>query len=330
MKILVTGATGFIGSNVVRELLQAGEKVKALIRKESDTKNIDGLDIEVVHGDLLDINSLIFALEDCDRLFHTAAINRVWMQDSKIFYSINVEGTKNILNAALERKVEKVVYTSSLCTIGYTEDGSLANEKTEFNLWDVSNHYEKSKYLAEVEAFKLLEKGLPLVVVNPGAAVGPCDIKPSPTGKLIVDFLNRNVPAYFDTILNFIDVEDVAKGHLLACNKGRIGEKYILGNENLAIRDFLHILEEVSGIKAPKIKVPNYMALMVAYLSELVSKKLTKRPPLVRISTVKRAKLNLKFDNAKAISELGFHLAPIKEAVTKAVNWFRENGYVEQ
>lgn len=329
-KTLVTGATGFIGSHIVRELLQAGEDVKVLIRKDSDTKNLDGLDIEHAYGDLCDKNSLFSALNDCDRLFHTAALNRVWMADSQFFYDINVEGTKNILNIALKKNVERVVYTSSLCTVGANEDGSLANEETRFNLWDISNHYERSKFQAEEEAFNVFKKGLPLVVVNPGAVVGPNDIKPTPTGQLIVNYLNRNIPAYFDTRLNIVHVKDVAAGHLLACSKGRIGEKYILGNENMKISDFLRLLENVSGIKAPKIKVPQSLALMIAYLNDFISSKFTKKEPIIRVSTLKRARLDLTFDSTKAVSELGLRLTPIKEAVIEAMNWFRENGYVNR
>jgi dihydroflavonol-4-reductase len=256
MKALVAGATGFMGSSIVRELLKDGVEVKVLVRENSDTRNIDGLDVEKAYGDIRDGESVKGALQGCDTFYQTAALYAHWMPDNKVFYDINVEGTKTALTAALEQGVEKVVYTSTIGTIGISTAGKPLNEDAEFNLWGTGHHYTRSKYLGELEAKKLCEKGLPLVIVNPTIVIGVRDIKPTPSGQTILAVLNKQIPGYMDSGGNYIDVEDVARGHILAAQKGRIGERYILGNENMTFKDFYGLIGEVSGVAPPRMKMP--------------------------------------------------------------------------
>jgi len=328
MKTLVTGATGFIGSSVVRELLKDGVEVRVLVRENSDTSNIDGLDVERAYGDIRDSESVKSALKGCDTLYQTAALYALWAPNSRAFYDINVEGTKTALNAALEQGLEKVVYTSTAATIGAHGAVSPANEQAEFNVWDDGDHYCRSKYLGEIEALKICDKGLPLVVVNQSMVIGVRDIKPTPSGKIIVDVLNKKMPAYIDIVQNFADVEDVARGHILAAKKGKIGERYILGNENLPFRDYLRLIGEVSGAKTPRLRIPYHVALMLAYVSQFVAK-IAKRPPVITVPMVRMGRKCFCFDVSKAVNELGFSQTPIKTTIGKAVNWFRENGYVK-
>lgn len=328
MKTLVTGATGFIGLSLVRELLKEGEEVKVLVRKDSDTRNIDGLDVERVYGDIRDKESVKSALKGCDTFYQAAALYANWAPDSKIFYDINVEGTKTVLSAALEQGVKKVVYTSSIAAVGCLEGGKLANEETEFNFWKLGSHYIRSKYLGEVEAKKFCEKGLPLVIVNPTGVIGVRDIKPTPTGEFIVKVINKKMPGYIDAGINFVDVEDVARGHILAAKKGRIGERYILGNENMSVKDFFDLIAEVGGVEPPKRKTSYPMAITLAYVSKLVSI-ITRKPPLVPISMARNIGYYVYYDCSKAVRELGLPQTPIKTTIEKAVSWFKENGYVK-
>ncbi len=257
MKTLVTGATGFIGSSLVRELLKDGVEVRVLVRETSDTRNIDGLDVEKAYGDIRDSESMKSALKGCDTFYQTAALYTFWAPNSKVFYAINVEGAKTALNAALEQGVEKVVYTSTIATIGAHGADSPANEEAEFNLWETGDHYCRSKYLGEVEALNICKKGLPLVIVNPAMVIGVRDIKPTPSGKMIVDVINKKMPGYIDGGMNLVDVEDVARGHILAAQKGRIGERYILNNENLPVDYYFRSIGEISGVEPPKLKIPH-------------------------------------------------------------------------
>jgi len=328
-KTLVTGATGFIGSNVVRALLKAGKEVKGLLRPTSNRKAIDGLDIELAYGDLRDRDSLVKALKGCDRLYHVAALYVLWARDPKVIYACNVEGTKNMLSAALERGVEKVVYTSTAAALGNRLDGGLTNEETEFNLWDLADDYVKSKVYAERQALEFYEQGLPVVVVNPSGPIGPWDVKPTPTGAAIVHFLNRNLPGYVDGIVSLVDVEDVAVGHLLAAEKGRPGERYILSTENLTVKTMMQLLEEVSGTRAPRLKFPTPMAMATGYLMTWISNHITKRPPLVTLAAVDLLRSRPGVDASKAVRELGFPQTPIRDSLQKAVEWFRQHGYVK-
>ncbi|MBI2958402.1 MAG: NAD-dependent epimerase/dehydratase family protein, partial [Chloroflexi bacterium] len=269
-KALVTGATGFIGSNLVRELLRQGYAVRALVRRRSDRRNVAGLDIELAVGDLLDRASLDAALSGCDVLFHVAASYAFWTPKPEDLYRTNVTGTENILNAALAAGVKRVVHTSSESTIGI-EKACVGTEEGQPDPRKLPCHYKKSKYQAECLALSMGERGLPVVVVNPTTPIGPFDAKPTPTGQLVVDFLNHRMPAYVNTGLNIVDVEDVAKGHILALEKGRPGERYVLGNKNLVLKEVLATLEAVSGVKAPRTRIPLGIAFVAAFFDELVT-----------------------------------------------------------
>ena len=325
MTTLVTGATGFLGSAIARELLKDGRTLKLLVRKNSDTRNIDDLDCEVAYGDLQDRDSLKSALTGCQTLYHTAAYYSLWSRDKKLIYDINVQGTRNILESALEMGIEKVVYTSTVGCIGLSEDGSPANENQPMNTATLCNDYKLSKYEAEQVAHELFGRGLPVVLVNPSTPVGPRDIKPTPTGQIILDFLNRKMPAYIDTGLNLIDVVDCARGHILAEEKGRLGERYILGNKNMSLKEILLALETLTGLKAPRIKMPYWVAYAAGVACEWASDNITHQPPSVPLAGVKMAKYFMYFDPSKAIRELGLPQNPVENALGQAVHWFKEN-----
>jgi len=327
MKALVTGATGFIGANLVRQLLEQRYQVKALVRKESNRQNIEGLDIDVVIGDLRDRDSLEKALEGCEVLFHVAATYTFWSPDPQAIYETNVKGTENILVAAQKMGTKKVIYTSTESTIGIA-DGQLGTEEMETSLDLLPGHYKKSKYLAEKFALKMCQEGLPLVIVNPTMPVGPWDIKPTPTGQVIVDFLNGRMPACVNTGLNVVDVEDVARGHILALEKGRLGQRYILGHKNLTLREIFTILERITGIKAPRFNIPIWLALGAAHMDEFISSRVFRQRPRIPVEAVRAASKFRYFDCSKAVSELGLPQTPVEEAFDKAVKWFRQNGYV--
>jgi dihydroflavonol-4-reductase len=327
MKVFVTGATGFIGASLVRELLREGYRVKALARPNSDRRNLNGLDLEICEGDLRDRKSLEEGMKGCETLFHAAADYRLWTRKPAEMYEINVGGTRNILEAALSQGVSRVVYTSSVGTLGNPGNGVAGNETTPVTFADMVGHYKKSKFLAEREAETFIKRGLPLVIVNPSTPVGMLDIKPTPTGRIIVDFLNRKMPAYLDTGLNIIDVEDCAQGHILAASKGRIGEKYILGNENLTLQRIFAMLEKITGLPAPRVKLPYTPILIAALVNEAISR-CTGREPLIPLAGVQMARKFMFFDSTKAVHELGLPQRPVDEALRKAVTWFRDNGYV--
>jgi len=329
MKTFITGATGFIGASIVRELLKDGREVRALVRKGSDTSNLTGLDVEFWQGDLRDHAGLKQGLKGCDVLYHAAADYRLWARDPAEMYRINVDGTTAILEAALDNTLSRVVYTSSVGTLGNPGDGTPGNEDTQVSLADMVGHYKKSKFLAERAAEKFVARGLPLVIVNPSTPVGPLDIRPTPTGKIIVDFLNRKMPAYLDTGLNIIAVEDCARGHVLAEQKGAIGRKYILGNANLTLRDIFAILAETTGLSAPKWRLPYTPILLAAYINEGFSK-ITGREPLIPLAGVQMAAKFMYFDPSRALRELGLPRTPVREALQRAVEWFRQNGYVSK
>jgi dihydroflavonol-4-reductase len=328
MTVLVTGANGFMGSNVVRELIKDGADVRVTLRKDSDTRNIDDLDVEKVYCDIRDRESVKKALKGCDTLYHTAAYFAHWAPNKKLFYDINVEGTKTILEEALSQGLKKVVYTSTSNTIGSHGAGNFVNENAEFNGWEAGDHYAISKYLAEIEAKKICEKGLPLVIVNPTLVIGVRDRKPTPSGALIVDIANGAMPGYIDGAINVIDVEDVARGQIQAAEKGRIGERYLFGNENLYVSDFFKLIAEIAGVEPPTRKIPYRVALLIGYLFQMGSR-ITKKPPIVSVSQVRLGKMGEHFDCSKAINELGLKQTPIKKTVEKAINWFRENGYIK-
>ena len=328
MKTLVTGATGFLGSAIVRELLRDGREVRILARSDADMGNVDGLDLETVHGDLLDEGSLKSAIKGCDVLYHAAAYYSFWDKNKNLIFDINVGGTRNVLSAALELGVEKVVYTSTVGCMGLRADGSSANEDTPHDPATLCNDYKLSKFQAEQVAKEYAAKGLPVVIVNPTAPVGPRDIKPTPTGKIILDFLNRKIPAFVDTGLNLIDVRDCARGHILAEEKGSVGERYILGNQNLSLQEIFQLLEKITGLKAPTVKMPYWVAYAAGWSCEMVADYITGKPPAVPLGGVKMAKYFMYFDPAKAIAELGLPQNPVENALADAVQWFRERNMV--
>jgi dihydroflavonol-4-reductase len=324
---LVTGATGFVGSHVVRKLLSRGEPVRVLVRKNSSLKNLQGLQVEVATGDLTDRESVRQALAGVRLLYHVAADYRLWVRDPAPLYETNVVGTRIILEEAYEAKVKKVVYTSTVGAVGIPSDGSAGNEETPVSLEDMIGHYKRSKFLAEEEAREAVKWGLAVVIVNPSTPVGTLDIKPTPTGQMIVDFLNGRMPGYVDTGLNLVDVEDVAEGHLLAMEKGQVGERYILGHRNLLLKEILEILARVSRRPAPRLRIPRGVALGLAAVSTGVSH-FTRRPPRVPWEGVRMAGKKMFFSSAKAVRELALPQRPVEEALAKAVAWFQKNGYV--
>mgnify|MGYP000851007677 FL=1 len=326
MHCFVTGATGFIGASIVRELLKDGHTVTALVRPGSSIANLEDIPVSIVRGDLHDQHQLARAMADCERVFHVAADYRLWCPDPRAMYHANVDGTRTLLEAALDAGVDRVVYTSSVGTLGNPGDGRPGTETTPVSFSDMVGHYKKSKFLAEQEAEKFIDKGLGLIIVNPSTPVGPLDIKPTPTGKVIVDFLNRKMPAYLDTGLNLIAVEDCARGHILAADKGTIGEKYILGNRNLTLQEIFSILADLTGLSAPKVRLPYTPILLAAYLNEGLSR-LTCKEPLIPLAGVQMARKFMFFDATKAVQELGLPQTPVEQALKRAISWFRANGY---
>jgi len=323
---LVTGGTGFVGTHVVRALLARGRAVRCLARRGSRRDNLEGLDVEIVEGDLTDPASLARAAKSADTLYHVAADYRLWTRHRGDLQRSNVDGTENVLRAAAEAGVAKVVYTSSVAALGLV-DGGVADETTPAVRDRIIGNYKKSKYDAERVADTWAAKGLPVVIVNPSTPIGERDIKPTPTGQMIVDFLNRKLPAYVDTGLNLVDVRDVAAGHLLAAEKGRIGERYILGNRNMTLKEILDALAALTGLSSPTIKLPHWIPFAAAALDTAFAR-VSWRAPHVSIDSVRMSTHRMFFDASKAVRELGLPQTPVEEALSRAVAWFRENGYV--
>ena len=327
MTTLVTGASGFVGSAVARALLDAGHRVRALLRPGGDRRNLAGLDIEPCPGDLTDSRSLREAVAGCEYLFHVAADYRLWIPDPAAMYRANVEGSADLIRLATEAGVKKIVYTSSVATLGIRPDRAPADETTPVELADMIGHYKRSKFLAEREVTRLIERhGSPVTIVNPSTPVGPRDIKPTPTGRIIVDTLKKNMPAYVDTGLNIAHVDDVAAGHLLALEKGAIGERYILGGQDLSLRRILGVIAELGGVKAPSARIPHNLILPIAWAAERLAG-LTGREPLATVDGVRMAKKFMYFSSAKAQQRLGYQSRPARLALADAVEWFLEHGY---
>jgi dihydroflavonol-4-reductase len=324
---LVTGGTGFVGSHVVRALVAQGRSVRCLARLESRLDNLEGLPVEIVSGDLADAASLARALSGVHTLYHVAADYRLWAKDPQELYRANAGGTENILAAAAAAGVSRVVYTSSVAALGLKDDGSPGDEATPVARERIIGHYKKSKYDAERVAEKWAARGLPVVIVNPSTPIGERDIKPTPTGQLIVDFLNRRLPAYVDTGLNLIDVRDVAAGHLAAAERGRPGERYILGNRNMTLKEILDVLAAVTGLPAPGLRLPHWIPLSAAAVATSVAR-VTGRPPRVSLESVRMSTHRMFFDAGKAVRELGLAQTPVEEPLARAVAWFRDRGYV--
>jgi len=327
MKVFVTGATGFVGSALVRRLLSRGDEVVALTRKGCDRRNMAGLGAAEVCGDLTDMDSLRLGMKGCEGVYHAAAEYSLWSRNPASIYTINVEGTKNILAAAKEAGVSRVVYTSTVGALGNPGDGTPGTEDTPVALGDMVGHYKRSKFMAEKEAERAAGEGLSIVIVNPSTPVGPRDVKPTPTGKMILDFINGKMPAYLDTGLNLVDVEDVAEGHILAMEKGVPGEKYILGNKDMTLKEIFDTLSVITGIPAPRVRLPYALVYPIALVSTAISDYITHKPPVAPVEAVRMAKKLMFFDPSKAVRELGLPQSPVEGALERAVAWFRENGY---
>jgi dihydroflavonol-4-reductase len=334
MKCFVTGASGFVGSNLVRELLARKHRVKALIRPGSDQRGLLDANVELVSGDISDTALLRREMGECEWCFHCAASYHLWLPDYKPMYATNVEGTFNVIEAAGHAGCQRIIHTSTVGCIGLPKEvnGEIvpSTEADVISATNLSNDYKKSKWEAETIAAKFARQGLPVIIVNPSAPVGPGDLKPTPTGQIIVNFLNRELPAYLETGLNWVHVRDVAIGHILAAEKGNVGERYILGNKegNWTMEQTLAVLEEVSGIPAPKMKIPHWVAMAAAHVDEGTSF-FTRKAPKAPLAGVRMAKEKMWFNPAKAIRELGLPQTPPKQAFADAVQWFRANGYVK-
>jgi dihydroflavonol-4-reductase len=325
-KTLVTGATGFIGSAVVRRLLARGREVRCYVEPGASRQNLDGLEVEILEGDINDRDAIGRALRGVESLYHLAAIYKLWLPDNAIMYEVNVEGSKTVLFAALRAGIGKVVYTSSIAAVGRPEQGDMADETVDFNLWDESNHYVRSKWLSERDALRFAREGLPVVVVNPAFPFGARDIAPTPTGRFIVDALRGKVPGYTDGGFNAVDVEDVAEGHILAEERGRVGERYILGDHNVSYKEFFDAVTDVAGVKPITRKLPTRMVLGMAWMMEKAADLRGKAPQLT-YKSARYASRNLWFDCRKAHEELGMPHTPLRQALERSVAWFRENRY---
>ncbi len=327
MRAFVTGGTGFIGSSVVRCLLDRAVDVRALCRPGSDRRLLDGLEVEIVEGDLRDPVSLRRGLAGCELVFHVGALYSFWVRPRRLIYDVNVEGTRSLFEAARAAGAERIVYTSSVAALGLREDGLPADETTATSLDQVVGDYKKSKYLAEQVALECAQE-LPIVIVNPSFPVGPRDAKPTPTGQTILDFLHRKMPAYIETGMNVVDVEDVALGHWLAAEKGRIGERYILGGENVTMKEMLDLLADITGLPAPRVRVPYRPILALSYLNATFCRIFPKTTPRMTPETIRMSSHHMYFDPSKAVRQLGFPQTPARDALAKAVEWYEENGYV--
>jgi dihydroflavonol-4-reductase len=329
MKAFITGGTGFVGSAVVRKLLADGHQVRALVRPGTNTRMLDGMPVERVRGDLSDVALLQQAMAGCEWVFHVAALYAYWGYSWDEFHQSNVEGTRRVLEAASRARVERIVHTSSIASLGIPSDGTPGDEETPVTLTDMLSDYKRSKYLAEKVVDEFVCQGLPVVTVNPAAPVGIGDHKPTQTGKMIVDYLNGKMPAYVDTGLTIVDVDDVAAGHLLAMEKGRIGERYILGGENLTLKQVLDLLAEVSGLPKVKTRIPRAIALAWAYVDTSLARLNPRHIPAATPAAVRVSSKKEYFSSAKAMRDLGYTFVPAREALRKAVEWYRANGYIK-
>jgi dihydroflavonol-4-reductase len=329
MTALVTGATGFVGSAVARRLIAGGHRVRLLVRPQSDRRNLAGLDVELALGDLTDPGSLAAALEGCTTLFHVAADYRLWAPDPRPLYAANVDGTRALMQAALAAGIERIVYTSSVATLGLNADGSPADEDTPVTLDDMIGPYKRSKFLAEeVVRGMVAEHRLPAVIVNPSTPVGPRDVKPTPTGRMVRDAAAGRMPAYVDTGLNLVHVDDVAEGHVLAFERGQPGRRYILGGHDLSLRQILEAIAALTGRRAPRIRLPHALILPIAYVAESLARAFGTGEPPVTIDRARMARKRMYFKSTRAERELGYRFRPAEQALAEAIAWFREAGYL--
>jgi dihydroflavonol-4-reductase len=329
VKAFVTGATGYVGQAVVRDLLGHGHQVRALVRKTSDTRYLDGLDAERTFGDLRDIQSLRAGMHGCDTLFHVGAYVALWAPDPGEIIDANVMGTRNILRVARELGYRRCVYTSSIATVGPNPDGTPADEDALYR-WVPEDAYMLSKYMAEMEALREAVRGCPVVIVNPASCYGEFDYRPSLPGMLVLHFLCGRMKGYIDSTMNMIDIRDQARGHVLAAERGRIGERYLIGNENVSVWDACKMLHEISGLPMPKFRVPIQVAMAFGLLAQLRAQYVTKKPPSMNYAAMKMGRYHIAYDCSKAVRELGLELHPVRHGLERAVEWFMNNGYVPE
>ena len=328
MKIFVTGATGFLGMHVARALAAQGASQRVLVRPTSDLRNLEGIpDAEPVTGDLRDPESLRSALRGCDALMHVAADYRLWVRDPQAMYEANVEGTRGLLRIAREEHVERAVYTSSVATMGFQKDGTIVDESTPVSLAAMVGHYKRSKFLAEQVALEAARAGQHVITLNPTTPIGSFDRKPTPTGRIIVDFLNNRFPAYMDTGLNLVDVREVAATHVAALERGTPGERYILGGENLTLKQILDKMSAITGIPSPRHKVPVAVAMTFAFFDEWITGRIRGKEPRATVEAVRMGQKKMFASSARAERELGFRIVPVYAALRSAIEWFRVNGY---
>jgi dihydroflavonol-4-reductase len=327
MLVFLTGATGFLGSHVARALAEQGADLRLLVRPTSNLKNLNGLKAETTTGDLRDVASVEKAMQGCEVVFHVAADYRLWVRDPQEMYLSNVEGTRAILAAARKNKVRCVVYTSSVATVGFTNNGHPADEDSPVSLADMIGHYKRSKFMAEQLALEAGRGDLRVITLNPTTPVGEQDIKPTPTGRIIVDFLKGKFPAYVDTGLNLVDVRECARGHVAALEKGRSGERYILGGEDLTLKQILDKLGAIAGLPSPSVKLPYFVAYAAGLVDQTISGRILGREPRATVETVRMGKKKMWASSAKAERELGWKILPADNALRRAVEWFQANAY---
>lgn len=328
MRAFITGASGFLGSHVARVVADQGAELRLLVRSTSNLKNLEGLNAETAIGDLRDPASQEKAMAGCEVVFHVAADYRLWVRDPNEMYRSNVEGTRAILDAARKNGIRRVVYTSSVATIGFTADGTAADEDSPVSLNDMIGHYKRSKFMAEQIAMEAGRSGMQVVTVNPTTPIGEQDVKPTPTGRIVVDFLKRKFPAYVETGLNLVDVRECARGHVMALEKGRSGERYILGGENLTLKQILDKLGKITGLPSPTIKLPYAFAFAAGVFGEMITGRMLRGEPRATVDTVRMGKKKMFASSGKAERELGWKIVPAEDALRRAVEWFQGNGYV--
>ena len=329
MKTLITGGNGFVGSALAQKLIERGEEIRITIRQKSTTRNIDGLEVETVYADVRDEQAVQRALKGCRKLYHTAALYKVWLPDEQELHDVNVEGTRIVMREALRQGVEKVVLTSSIAALGITENGKPSDEQVRFNLWDTRLPYEISKYESEEVAGEFVKQGLPLVIVRPSLVLGERDFYPTPSGQLVLDVLHGRYLFYLEGGINLVDINDITEGHRAAMERGKIGESYNLGNNsnNITLQELFSVIAEVGGVAAPRFKIPYGAALAYAHLSLLMANHVTHKPPLLAPGALQVLHLFKKMDSTKAIKELGLPQTPLRETIRRTVDWYRENGY---
>jgi dihydroflavonol-4-reductase len=330
MKVFVTGATGFVGHHVAQSLAAEGADLRMLVRKTSNLKNLEGIPGETVVGDLARPESFAPALTGCDAVMHVAADYRLWIRDPDTMYRANVDGTRDLLRIAREAKVPRVVYTSSVATMHFRTDGIVINEETPVSLADMVGHYKRSKFMAEQQAIAAAEDGQRVIILNPTTPIGPNDAKPTPTGRIFVDFLNRKFPAYVDTGLNLVDVAEVARTHVVALTKGKPGRRYILGGENLTLKQILDKMSAITGIPSPSTRIPLAVAATYAFFEEWITGRIRGKEPRATLDEVRMGRKKMFASSARAQQELGFRIVPVYPAMRAAIDWFRANGYAPQ